>query len=444
LKRRELMKEMVAAFRQDCKEILDRVEEAEAGGVLSEEIEFEVRRLALRRYAVLLQRAVTLRGKEWERRPAPRCRCGAKMRMVNRMPKQVVSILGALRFERRHYYCDACGASRWPFDEEMGIQGGWTDGAVRLVTRAGARESFAAACTSLRELAEIRVSRGTVRRITEGVAREVASEQEAGRLVGEESGASFGDKNEDGDGDEADDGRGYVTMDGTMVNTLKGWREAKLGALYDQPKALQHYAGTFEPARTFGLMVRRHAQGLRFGRAPEKIAGGDGAEWIWNQMRINFPTVDDEFLDFYHLGENVYRAAWALYGDGNPNGERWAKHKLRTAKYQGGQALVQTLERSRRKQKKPAGRQALDDLLRYTRSHVGRMAYPDLRRRGVDIGTGPQESACKNVIGARLKGCGMRWHLLNAEAMVRLRCLLYSTGSWDALWTHRQRCRNAG
>jgi len=317
---REFLKEMVAAFRQDCKEILDAVELAEEGRVIGA-VEFEVRRKALRRYAQLLQQAVKLRAKTWERKPAALCSCGRKMRMVDRMPKTVLSILGEVRFERRHYHCDSCGASRWPFDEEMGICGGLTDGAVRLITRAGTTESFTEACKSLKEFAEIKVSRHTVRRMTEGVAHNLVAEQGAGRLQGEESSASF-------DGDE----RAYVTMDGTSVNTLDGWREVKLGALYDQSKAKQHYAATLEPAAAFGLMVRRHAMRLRFGRAGEKVAGGDGSEWIWNQMRLNFPTVAYEFLDFYHLSENVYRAAWAIYGEGSPGGERWAKAKLHLAK----------------------------------------------------------------------------------------------------------------
>ncbi len=430
--RRELVKEMVAAFRQDCKEILDSVELAEAGCVIGE-VEFDIRRKALHRYAQVLQGALEVRAKTWERKPLPVCSCGAKMRMIGRMPKRVLSILGELRFGRRHYYCDACGASRWPFDEEMGISGGWTAGAVRLLTRAGATESFAEACKSLKEFAEIKVSAHTVRRITEGVAGDLAAAQDSGRLQGEESGAAF----------DRDD-RAYVTMDGTSVNTLAGWREMKLGALYDQSKAKQHYAATLEPAPTFGLMVRRHAMKLRFGRAGEKIGGGDGAEWIWNQMRLNFPTVNKEFLDFYHLGENIYRAAWRIYGEGSKEGARWAKSKLDLAKHEGGRRLLKALKRARCRQKKPAARDALDILLRYVENHVGRMAYPELRKQGIDIGTGPQESACKNVIGRRLKGSGMRWAASNAEAMARLRALMYSTGSWEAFWSLRQLHTKAG
>lgn len=433
MKRRELMKEMVAAFRQDCNEILDAVKSAESGKVLGPAIEFEIRCKALRRYAQMWQEAVKLRAKGWERTPAVACSCGKRMRMVRQMPRTVISILGELRFNRRHYYCGSCRKSRWPFDEEMGIDGSWTEGAVRLMTRAGATESFDEARKSLREFAEIRVSRDTIRRVTEDRAREIQAGQEAGRLQGEEGSAPF--EHEDW---------AYVTMDGTSVNTLEGWREIKLGALYDQPKAKQHYAATIESAAEFGLMLRRHAMGVRFGRAAKKFGGGDGSEWIWNQMRANFPTVDHEFLDFYHLGENVYKAAWRLYGDGSPAGKRWARTNLHLAKERGGERLLQALERGRRRQKKRTARQALADLLRYVRANVGRMAYPRLRAQGIDIGTGPQESACKNVIGRRLKGSGMRWATANAEAMGRLRALMCSTGSWDAFWATRQLRRRVG
>jgi hypothetical protein len=103
-------------------------------------------------------------------------------------------------------------------------------------------------------------------------------------------------------------------------------------------------------------MLRQHAMKLGFGRAEEKIAGGDGAEWIWNQMRLNFPMVEDALLDFYHLSENIFKAAWQLYGEGSAAGRRWAMTNMRLAKYHGGTRLLQTLERSRHHRKKRTAR----------------------------------------------------------------------------------------
>lgn len=46
------------------------------------------------------------------------------------------------------------------------------------------------------------------------------------------------------------------------------------------------------------------------------------------------------------------------------------------------------------------------------------------RARGLDIGSGMVESACKLVIGAREKGPGMRWSVPGAQAVANVRVLL--------------------
>ena len=68
-----------------------------------------------------------------------------------------------------------------------------------------------------------------------------------------------------------------------------------------------------------------------------------------------------------------------------------------------------------------------------------KMRYPEFLARGLDIGSGPIESACKNVIARRLKGPGMRWTRANANAMAALRCLWHSDS-----WSHVDRLLAAG
>ena len=45
----------------------------------------------------------------------------------------------------------------------------------------------------------------------------------------------------------------------------------------------------------------------------------------------------------------------------------------------------------------------------YFENQVHRMDYPTYVAKGWAIGSGPVESACKTVIGKRMKGGGMRW-----------------------------------
>ena len=75
-------------------------------------------------------------------------------------------------------------------------------------------------------------------------------------------------------------------------------------------------------------------------------------------------------------------------------------------------------------------RKALDALETYMAPRLEQMRYPEFKAMGLDIGSGPMESGCKNVIGSRLKGPGMRWRADNAATIAELRCQLKS-GSWD-------------
>jgi len=59
--------------------------------------------------------------------------------------------------------------------------------------------------------------------------------------------------------------------------------------------------------------------------------------------------------------------------------------------------------------------------------------YPEFRRRGWQIGSGPTEAECKTTTH-RLKGRGRRWNPENAEAMMALACL-HDSRLWDAYWT---------
>jgi hypothetical protein len=61
------------------------------------------------------------------------------------------------------------------------------------------------------------------------------------------------------------------------------------------------------------------------------------------------------------------------------------------------------------------------------------MKYDEYRARGIPMGSGVVESACRHVVASRLKGPGMRWDETGAEAILHLRTLELS-GRWDAFW----------
>lgn len=59
----------------------------------------------------------------------------------------------------------------------------------------------------------------------------------------------------------------------------------------------------------------------------------------------------------------------------------------------------------------------MDLEISYYTTHRERMDYPMYHARGLHIGSGTIESACKQIVSARLKLAGMRWSTTGAEAV---------------------------
>jgi hypothetical protein len=75
------------------------------------------------------------------------------------------------------------------------------------------------------------------------------------------------------------------------------------------------------------------------------------------------------------------------------------------------------------------------EVLGYFGNQVDRMDYPTYEANGWYIGSGAVESACKTVVGQRLKGSGMRWSEDGAHALCHVRALYRSEHSqWTDFW----------
>jgi len=68
-----------------------------------------------------------------------------------------------------------------------------------------------------------------------------------------------------------------------------------------------------------------------------------------------------------------------------------------------------------------------------------RMDYPTYLRNGWCIGSGAMESACKTVVGQRLKLAGMRWREPGTNEVCHLRALYRSGAQWDLFWARHTR-----
>ena len=69
------------------------------------------------------------------------------------------------------------------------------------------------------------------------------------------------------------------------------------------------------------------------------------------------------------------------------------------------------------------------------RLHLHRTDYPDDIANGWEIGSGEIESACRTVVGQRLKGAGMPWRPPGTTAICQLRALFECDPTlWNSHW----------
>jgi hypothetical protein len=350
-----------------------------------------------------------------------------------------VSALGEVGYERAYYYCRHCRHGATPADATLGVdQAELTPAARELVALAGTLSSFAEAAEKvLPRLAAVRVSESTVERTTE----------DAGAAVGERLGHGdvFGATRPwQWSADARGQTVGYVSLDATGVG-IQGPNGAAaegqmvdVGLIFDpgsdgRPGRMRALAGLL-PRADLGEQMRRQAAQVGLDAAETWVALTDGGAGLDEFMRVYFPRAE-LVLDFYHAAEHLNELAKALHpADDGAAGElagRWC-HQL---KHEGGAAVLATLAAVDLRGRKADARERHRLVTGYVRANVYRMDYPRYRANGWLIGSGHVESACKGVVGQRLKGNGMRWSEAGADAVCHLRALFKSEqGQWDAYW----------
>ncbi len=200
-----------------------------------------------------------------------------------------------------------------------------------------------------------------------------------------------------------------------------------------KPHSVRYLAGFYELPE-LGKQLRRQAAQVGWDEAEQQIAISDGGSGLENFLRVNFPLAE-RILDFWHASEHLTELGLALYADDEPlRKERvsaWC-HKL---KHEGGLRIVGMLQQLDVSQCSSAQRTAHANCLGYFQNHQHKMDYPRYLANGWQIGSGPVESACKTVVGNRLKGSGMRWSEAGSDAVCHLRALYLSQpGGWEHYW----------
>lgn len=372
-------------------------------------------------------------------------------------PRTVLSLLGPVTFHRHYYYCPDCGNGTACWDQTLGLDAKrQTPAAKEILALGGAIDPFAESAERLiLKMSSLRVSEATVRRTTEAVGAEVGAALASGEVFGDAADWAW---HKDAEGKTV----AYVSRDATGVG-IQGPKGAKaagrmisVGAIYNpipeekerradpdrvRPPWQARYVTSMNGVDGLSMPLRRQGAQVGMDKAERWIALSDGGNGLEEALARDFPRVEVVILDFYHAAEYLGGIACAWHPADATAATAWLEPWCHRLKHEGGVAVLAGLRELRAAKGMPrAVRVRLDEAITYFDNQKHRMDYPAYLAKGWQIGSGPVESACKTVIGMRMKQAGMRWGEDPADHMGHVRALFRSEASqWDAYWRWRKR-----
>jgi hypothetical protein len=133
-------------------------------------------------------------------------------------------------------------------------------------------------------------------------------------------------------------------------------------------------------------------------------------------------------IDFFHASGYLTKLGEALYGT-TRKGVGWSAKMRRWLRHKRGgiQRVLYSAAAVRARKKLSAGRERdYGKAWRYLQRRKRRMDYAGYKRRGLAVGSGVTEAACKTVFTQRVKQSGMRWGREGGQLIVDLRILVLS------------------
>lgn len=366
------------------------------------------------------------RGYEGNRRRCPQC--GQWQQYKGDASREISVEGGTLTALRAYYVCPRCHTASYPLDEQLGLGEEHEQGRLReklaLVAVLVPYPQAPHVCQTL--LGSERYA-SSLRRV---------ALREAERLT--KSGHQHTLRKRDHD-------RIYLQIDGQLCPTRElrqgpedqGYREAKAVMAFSQAdvaevskerhellaKVLKAQITDCESFRPFVAEVYQQAHGPQ---AAEVIVLADGAHWIWNLVSDLLPHAV-QILDFSHAKHYLWEAAKLIYGADSAFVRPWVKE--REALLFADQ-IAQVITHLQHFVDIAPG---LESIIHYFQQNQSRMQYGTYQQRGYFIGSGAIESAGKQLTAARIKGPGMRWNVIDLNALLSLRCV-FLEHSWTTYW----------
>jgi hypothetical protein len=139
-------------------------------------------------------------------------------------------------------------------------------------------------------------------------------------------------------------------------------------------------------------------------------------------------------IDFVHVMEYIWKAAWSLHPAADPAAEDWVAVKALAVLAGDSARVAAGITAEAEAAGLTAGqRRGADTCVHYLTSKHPFLRYDQALAAGWPIATGVIEGACRHLIGDRLDITGARWGLEGAEAILTLRAVI-SNGDFEEYW----------
>lgn len=139
-------------------------------------------------------------------------------------------------------------------------------------------------------------------------------------------------------------------------------------------------------------------------------------------------------LDFIHVLEYVWKAAYCFFSSGSDEAEKWVMEKaLRVLQGKSSDVAAGIRRSATLQELSDKERENVDKCADYLLKYRDLLQYDNYLSEGYPIATGVIEGACRHLICDRMDITGARWRLDRAEAVLQIRALRAS-GDFEEYW----------
>lgn len=325
----------------------------------------------------------------------------------------MLTIFGRVSLSKAHLLCQ-----HKVFKITMHLQG--------LICLLGQHSVFEGASEMFKQLLGIQISAKQIQRVSEWYGKQIDPliEKNHTQYIPQLSAAKRKDEYT------------YTMMDGSMLCILgkDRWKETKLARVFHSSQNIDIQKNRRQIVRSmyishvgsidgFFPKLERH---LALVKACKRVFVCDGAKWIWKWVEDNYPGAI-QILDYYHAVEKIEDLAKAHFTQEEKK-QNWLDQQ-KDLLFQ--EKVIEVIFNI--KNIKSTSKQVIElknIAINYYIENEDRMRYKTFRDQGLLIGSGPIESAHRNVVHQRLRLSGQKWSIEGAQAILNLRCY-HKSEAWN-------------